>query len=150
MNDDRQAAGKLLEALYAAERGHLLLRVPEIAPFADRRAAGHLRTVRQLAQEAREHLDWLAEAAEACGAGIAPAAPPADAGHLHYLDLRTLLPRLIESTERLLERYRSCSARQAAGKPEVDEVLTRILGRHQIHLETLNRIRAELESPTPA
>ncbi len=146
MSDDRRIAG-LLEELYTAERGHLLLRVPEIAAYADRRQAVHLRTVRQMAREAREHLDWLAEAAEACGAGLPPAPAQAGTGHLHYLELRTLLPRLIEGTSRLLQRYRECAAITAGGDQQVDEVLTRIAGRHQVHLDTLTGIQAELQAP---
>jgi len=149
MSDDRRIAG-LLEALYAAERGHLLLRVPEIAAYADRHEAVHLRTVRQMAREAREHLDWLAEAAEACGAGLPPAPAQAGSGHLHYLDLRTLLPRLIESTSRLLQRYRACADLTAGGDHRVDEVLTRIAGRHQVHLDTLTGIQAQLEAACPS
>ncbi|GMV97564.1 MAG: hypothetical protein AMXMBFR83_19220 [Phycisphaerae bacterium] len=135
---------EVLNRLHAAERRSLLPRLPETAAFVSWSSAAELEMVEKMVAEEGEHLAWLSEALDEAGGALYPAGPDIHTGHLHYLDLRVIMPEVIRSLEGLVRAYQD--AAKVPMTPRAAEVVNRILRRHQAHLE---RLRA-LETRAPA
>lgn len=86
-------------------------------------------------REEGEHIDWLVEAiVEHRGTPVSPVPDPRT-GSVHYIDLRYLLPRIVQDERRVLRACESAAERVAEG-PAV-RLIARIADRHQRHLEEL-------------
>lgn len=143
-HDPRQHTMDVLNELYAAERRSLLPRLAELDAFVEWACAPEMEQVRRMMAEETAHVSWLAEAADCCDAVLFPAPPDASTASLHYADLRCLLPRVIDSVERLAQIYGRAAHDSAGLVPEVAETVSRIHHQHQTHLEQLRSIQQRL------
>jgi len=138
MNEQQTRTLEVLNRLYAAERRSLLPRLAETGAFVSWASAGDAALVRTMVAQEQEHFAWLAEAADRCGGALYPVSLDVHTGHLHYLDVKALLPLVVRSIEDLVAAY------QQAGKQsiaiEAADVLFRILARHTEHLEQLRKL----------
>jgi len=102
--------------------------------------------VRRMIADQACHESWLIDAADRCGGVLLPAPVDAGTANLHYLDLRVLLPRVIESVEQLVRTYDRALAESGALSPHGSEIISRIQRNHQEHLQQLKSIHARLQN----
>ena len=145
MSDSLDRTLDLLSTLHSAERNSVLAHLVDLSPTTGPGETGTMLSVGAMVEQEAEHARWLEQAAEQAGGGLTPGRLDASRGHLHYLDLATLLPLAIENLERIVELY-SRILRQGGLTPQADQVVTRIFHRHQDHLRAL---RAMLPAGSP-
>jgi len=139
MNQQQSRTIDILNQLYAAECRSLLPWLAKTGVFVSWATAADVAVLRQMVEEEREHLAWLVEALDRCHGTLYPVGPDPHTGHLNYLDLQTLLPRVVHSVETLIKVYQ-----EAGRQPLADaaiEIVNRILQRHQRHLEQLKKLQ---------
>lgn len=139
MNEPQSRTIDVLNQLFAAERRSLLPRLVGAGAFVSWASAGDMALVRKMVAEEHEHLAWLVEAMDRCCGVLYPAGPDVHTGHLHYLDLHALMPRIVESLERLIHLYQDVGNQPLAAP--AGEVVNRILARHHRHLEQLRQVQ---------
>jgi hypothetical protein len=139
MNQQQARTIDVLNELYAAERRSLLPRLAETGSFVSWASAGEQELVRRMVADEYEHLEWLVDAMDCCCGVIYPAGPDVHIGHLHYLDLHAMLPLVTRSLENLVKVYQG-AASQPLTAP-AGEVVSRILTRHQAHLEQIRNLQ---------
>lgn len=135
---------KILNKLHAAQKRSLLPRLPELKAFVEWAQAPEVQQVRRMIENERRHDEWLVQAADACDGVLLPASPDASTASLHYVDLRCLLPRVIQSVEKLVEVYGQAVQESEAMTAGAAETVARIYHRHQAHLEQLRAMQARL------
>lgn len=152
MNSQDQQAHTLdvLNRLRTAERRSLLPRLVEMDIFVQGALGHEMDQVRRMVVEQARHEAWLIEAAETCDGALFPAAADVHTASLHFLDLNSLLPRVLSSTDAIVQLYGQALADAANLMPAAIEAITRIHNRHQVHLQQLREIQARLQSPQPA
>ena len=140
----------VLNQLRSAERKSLLPRLPELDSFIQGTLAHELEQIRRMIAEQAKHDAWLQEAADRCDVSLSPACADVHTANLHYLDLVSLLPRVIACTDVLVQIYGQAQAAAADLLPPAAEAIARINNRHQVHLEQLREIQARLQTPQHA
>jgi hypothetical protein len=133
-----------LDQLYAAERKSLLPRLAEMGVFVEGAAAHEMEEVRRMVAEQARHAEWLADAAERSGGGLAPACADMGTAGLHYCDLRVLLPAVIANLEQLIAKYGQAMDERTRLTSPAAEAIARIYNRHTVHLEQLQSLRSRL------
>jgi bacterioferritin (cytochrome b1) len=136
---DNPAVAAVLNQLLDAEQQSLVLRVAESTPFISLAevAAGNL--VRAMAQASRTHREQLTEMILDLGGQPVPGRADLPSGNLHYLDLFSVLPRLLEAQESLVAQYKQRSPRLASDR-QAAELAGKILTRHETDLQKLRTI----------
>jgi hypothetical protein len=140
----------VLNQLRTAERRSLLPRLAELDVFIQEALAHELDQVRRMIAEQAKHDAWLLEAAERCDVSLSPASADVHTANLHYLDLGSLLPRVIACTNVLVQIYGQAQAGADDLLPPAAEAIARMHNRHQIHLEQLREIQARLQATQTA
>ncbi|MBI4578204.1 MAG: hypothetical protein HY718_00785 [Planctomycetes bacterium] len=135
----------VLNKLYAAEKRSLLPRLAEMGVFAQWALAHEMEQVRRMAADQALHEAWLLEAAEACGGALRPACADVTTANLHYLDLQTLLPRVVAGVEHLVQLYDRTMREANSLLPEAAETVARIYNRHQAHIEQLRGLCTRMQ-----
>ena len=133
---DNPAVAAVLNQLLDAEQQSVVLRVAESTPFVSLAevAAGNL--VRGMARSSRTHREQLTEMILNLGGQPVPRRADLLSGNLHYLDLFSVLPRLLEAQESLVSQYRQRSPRLASDRQAAD-LAGKILARHEADLQKL-------------
>jgi uncharacterized protein YciI len=147
MNEQQSRTLEVINRLYAAERRSMLPRLAETGAFVSWASTGDQAAVQKMTAQEEEHLAWLAEAAEQCGGSLHPAGPDARTGHLHYLDLNTMLPLVVRSIEELVRVYKE--AGELPLTLDAADALFRILSRHTQHLEQLRQLHERATAAKP-
>lgn len=101
----------MLNELLAAEKRSLLLRLTDTAPFVSSTDAGLADTIRPMIREATERIDRLSETIVALRGTLISTVPDPRTGSVHYVDLRYLLPRIIQDERRVLRVYDAAAER---------------------------------------
>ncbi len=96
---------EVLNRLYARLRSGLLPRLKESHSFVSRASASDVANATRLENESTEHEQWLAEAIFQEGGGIYPAGADIHTGHLHYLELRNMMPRIEQDLQSILAEF---------------------------------------------
>ena len=136
---DNPAIAAALNQLLDAEQQSLVLRVAESTPFVSLAevAAGNL--VRAMAQASRTHREQLTEMILDLGGQPVPRRADLFSGDLHYLDLFSVLPRLLEAQDSLVARYRQLTP-QLASVHRAAALAGKILARHEADLQKLRMV----------
>jgi len=146
MTEDEQRTAELLNELYAAQSRSLLPRLAEAHVFVSGACAEDLEHVRRMIAEEGEHRAWLAEAIGQAAGSVYPVWADPATGHLHYLALPALLPRVLGNMEQLARLYSEAPARCQGLLPEAADLITRITRRHREHLEQLRQIQQRMSA----
>jgi hypothetical protein len=148
MTEQEAASVEILNTLFAAERRSLVPRLAEMSNFVSWASADDLGVVKRMIAEESEQQQWLVEQIARCGGGVYPTAADVTTANLHYLDLQTVMPRVIASTESLVGLYdnpsQRASRRSDALTPEAAALIGRIAQRHQAHLQQLRTLHDQV------
>lgn len=143
MIDDRESSVEVLNQLLAAETQSLLARLPELWPSLTGTRSAAARIVERAADQSREHRAWLAERICALGGVVWPVTMDPATAAFHYCSLASLLPRIQQSLEALVDAYLKASARSRSLLPEASELVAQIARRHEANLQSLREVTAQ-------
>lgn len=132
---DPAATVDLLNDVLSSHQRSLLLRLGEAAPFIPPEDAGRVEALRAMIGDEAEHVARLTEAVIDRGGCPVSALPDPRSGRLHYVNLRSVLPQVIND-----ERRQLAVCERAAGRLADDgarRLILRIADRHRDHLRTL-------------
>ena len=140
MTDEETQTVDILNDLYAAERRSLLPRLTEMNNFLSWVSAADLEVIKGMIAEELEHEAWLIEIIEACGGSVYPVSADLATANLHFLELHTLLPQILDSVRFLADLYDRASATQPSMNAEGTRVVSTISRRHHHHLQELQQL----------
>ena len=136
-----ERAVQSLNRLLAAEYGNLIQRLAEADPFVSGQSAADHAEVQRMLEDIKRHQRELAQMIiRLRGAPVAPSYPTS-LGGVHYLKLSYLMPQVIAGVRDLVRLYEQAGT---TGDDEADALVARILGDHQRHLATLQRLHSNL------
>jgi len=130
---------RTLQTLYEAEHRCPTIRLEQSAPFINWRGAAEEVTLRGLATDDREHLEWLAEMLVERDSAPPPAGYAIHSAGQHYVRLDSLLPQWVRSERNLIAAYQQAAPR-LAGDADASRRVARIMSRHGAHLATLESL----------
>ncbi len=136
---DNPSVAAVLNQLLDEEQQSLVLRVAESTPFVSLAevAAGNL--IRKMARTSRTHRAQLSELILDLGGQPVPRRADLNTGNLHYLDLFSMFPRLLEAQESLDNLYRQLTPKLASDR-RAAALAGQILARHEADLQSLRRL----------
>lgn len=129
----------ILNELLTTEHRSLARRLQEATVFVSRETIGEVEQIRQMADESREHAEWLTRLILELGGEPGVRLSDPTTADLHYQKVRHTLPRLISDHQTLIRKY-SLAAQHVDSEPEASELLSRILARHREHADNLNQL----------
>jgi len=137
---DNPIAAAALNHLLDAEQQSVVLRVAESTPFISLEEVTVGNIVRAMAQASRIHRAALTELILDLGGQPVPRRAVLLSGNLHYLDLQSMMPQLLQAQESLIALYKHLAPRLAS-EPGAAQQVNRIHARHEADLA---RLRAAL------
>lgn len=136
---DNPAVASVLNQLLDAEQQSLVLRVAESTPFVSLAEVPAWTQIRNMAKSSQKHRAALSELILDFGGQPAPRRGDLATGNLHYLDLFSVLPRVVEAQESLDALYRRLTP-QLASEPRAARLANAILARHESDLQKLRQL----------
>lgn len=133
---DQPAVAAALNQLLDAEQQSLVLRAAESTPFVSLSEVTACNLIRAMAQASRMHRAQLTEMILDLGGQPVPRRADLLSGNMHYLDLVSMLPRLIEAQESLVATYKRF-APMLARERRAAALAARILDHHDANLQKL-------------
>lgn len=130
---------EVLCELHTLQGRCLASRLVESTAFVSGSAVEEMILVRRLADDGRKHAAELASRIIEFD-GVPPL-PTGDvtSAELHFLDLRSVLPRLLADGEALAGAY-AAAAQRLADEPEIAGMVTRMLGVQREHVNALRAL----------
>ena len=129
----------ILNELLAGEQQAAAPRILESTVYVSQLAVAELPVAQRIARQTHSNSEELAELILDLGGVPEPSVPDVATAHLHFQDLHRLLPLLIDDHEKLIRKY-EIAAERVASKPRTQELVTRILQRHQEELRELRQL----------
>ena len=129
----------ILNELLAGEQQATASRILESTVYVSQLAVAELPVAQRIARQTHSNSEELAELILDLGGVPEPSVPDVATAHLHFQDLHRLLPLLIDDHERLIRKYEIAPDR-VASEPRIQELVTRILQRHQEELRELRQL----------
>ncbi len=132
-----------LNRLLAAEAGSLIARLAAASPYTPLLAADDRRELdlmqRDLESHKRDIIDLIYDLR-----GV-PVFPPPDprVGGFHYVDLRRLMPFVLDNVRQLIGVYEKAGG---TGHRETDALIARHLANYRRHLATLEKLHGSILS----
>ncbi len=99
-------------------------------------------------EQEREHVAWLVEMMLDLGESPTPCTADVHTTSMHYVELSSVMPRVVQSKRNLIAFYEQYAAALSASA-EASALVARISERHKSHLDQLNEMTGALE-PTSA
>ncbi len=128
----------ILNELLAAEQTSIVERLLASTVFVSWASADEYPLVQRMTREVGEHCEWLGQLILDLRGGLHPRANDPASADLHYQELGSLLPRVIEDEKAIVAKYETAHPRLAA-EPRAAEVVWSILARHREHIDQLTR-----------
>ncbi len=144
MNEQRTSIVDILNRLYAAEMHTLLPRLGDLSISASRRNPRQAVVLRQLAQESKEHREWLIEAIESNRGSVLPVSMDIQSAALHYVSASAVLPQLERNLEQLLAEYAEASRHRWLDSATLD-IFSRISRRYEASLDQVRQSAGQLQ-----
>jgi len=132
----RREVHEVLNHLLRMERKGLIAHIVDSTLHVTWASAEEDLVLRRIVAEVREHQQWLVELLTALKGGIEPARPDPRIAEIHFVDVHSVLPRIIAHEQDIIARYES-ALKRLAGEPSAQEVASRILARHREHASCL-------------
>jgi len=133
----------VLASLLEAEHNSVFRLMGENSPYL-KQAPQHVRdSLTAMVRNCHEHARELADLIRRLGGKPAPEPPPADNEMLEYLSLKFLLPKLVNSKQLMIERYRNALRIIQNGPPEAVSLLRRHLDKLKEDLQMLQSLHAD-------
>ncbi|MFQ5462728.1 MAG: hypothetical protein ACE5E5_08890 [Phycisphaerae bacterium] len=136
MSDDTVLA--LLDELLALEQRQLAVRLRESAVFVSRKSIDQQRVVQRLCEQADRNAELLVRTMTRLGGSPGPRVGDLATASLHFLELSSVRPALIDDLAALVKAYR-IAAERVAVDPRAADVVGRILQGHQTDLDALSK-----------
>lgn len=130
---DNPAVAAVLNQLLDAEQQNLVLRIAESTPFVSMAEVTTWTHIRNMAQASQTHRAKLTDLILDLGGQPVPRRADLLTGNLHYLDLFSVLPRVVEAQEAIDSLYRQRTP-QLASEPRAAQLAGAILARHEADL----------------
>lgn len=143
---DFPAISAALNQLLDIEQQSFALRIHESNPYVSLSEVAVGNAVRSMALHARSHREALSEMIFELGGQPVPRRAIIETAGLHYLDMFSVMPALLEAQENVVAQYKQLTPRLAGHKPAA-ALAAKILARHESDLETL---RGLIPAPTSA
>lgn len=134
--DELNRAKRSLNRLLAVEQESLIPHLGESYPFVSWASADEALDLEGAVREQLEHIEWLTEAVLDAGGAPAPRRPSMSLASVHYCDVQSLVPRILEDKRRIIRTYEAAMPAIAA-LPAAAAVAGRCLERHRRHLAQL-------------
>lgn len=129
----------VLNDLLSLELCGIPIRMIESVPFISGAAAVDDAELHKMVGQCREHIGWLTEAILAAGGAPRPrpVADTAGAG-LHFQELHSALPQLLDDRRLVLQRFRDAGS--AITDKAATETVARVVGRLEAQVVTLEAL----------
>jgi hypothetical protein len=131
---DRALAG--LRRLVAVEQGSIIPHLVESAPFVSWAGADEALVTQDVVREQLEHVEWLTDVLLDAGGVPPPRKPAMSLASIHYVDVESLIPRILDEKRRIITTYEA-NVPSLSVSPEATAVAARCLERHRRHLERI-------------
>lgn len=142
---DRTSLIAVLNDLLIAEQCSLAPRLFESTMFVSKLDIDLYQLVRSMAQSSRKHCAMLTEVILELGGQPVPRRVDVTTGDLHFLEVRSLIPRLLASQESLEQLYQQAGTR-VGSEVRAASVVARILDRHREYLVRLRSLSSAVNS----
>lgn len=129
----------ILSELLSLEERSLCRRLMESTMFVSRLAVKELSAVRNMVRASEQHAGRLAAAILDGGGTPAPRIGDVDSGDLHFQDIRSLLPRLVQAREALVRKY-TLAAERVGDDADLQALLSNIAEQHREEVSTLEQL----------
>jgi hypothetical protein len=139
MTDTTSPAVDALRRLFAVEFACPTSRLKQSMPFLSWADTREEHPLRHIADEDREHQDWLAQLLFERGTAPPPASFATATAGMHYIRLDTLLPAFVQAEREVLAAFQA-AAPALADDPDAARVVARIIARHTEHLATFQAL----------
>ena len=123
----------------------MLPRLRESAVFVSSASAEDADAVAGMIEQEREHVAWLVEMMLDLGESPTPCTADVHTTSMHYVELSSVMPRVIQSKRNLIAFYEQHTAALSTSA-EASALVARISERHKSHLKQLNAMTGSLES----
>ncbi|NOT00058.1 MAG: hypothetical protein HOP29_05480 [Phycisphaerales bacterium] len=137
----------VLNDLLAEETRSLLPRLHESIVFVSWPSADEQSAVARMIAEQREHPAWLVAAMNDLGGNPVPALPDIRSTNFHFVELSSVLPRILAEERRLLRAYESAGA-TIGDNVRAAQVIARVAERRRRHIDALARLTARTSPQT--
>ncbi len=144
MTDDRVVA--VLGALLAAEQQSLAPRLFESTVFVSGASIAAVRVAERLVAQSRSNQSALAERILELGGEPGPRCGNTTSGDLHYLEVHSVLPRVIADRHQLLAKYRLANARVGDDSASA-ALVSRLTSVHEHELQSLTELTDATAKP---
>jgi hypothetical protein len=134
--DELNRAIRSLNRLLAAEQESLIPHLGESYPFVSWASADEALVLEGAVREQLEHIEWMTEAILDARGAPAPRRPSMSLASVHYCDVQSLVPRILEDKRRIIRTYEA-AAPAIVTLPAAADVARRCLERHRHHLAQL-------------
>ncbi len=145
---DQEALVAQLNDLLNLEFGGLLGRLDQLHPFVEWADAVAIPVFRRIVADEGLARRRLTEAIEAEGGVPRPPRPDLSSARVHYLDVRYLLPLLIDEQRRRVAAYEAVAGRIPSDRPSAP-IVSALLAQHRAHLEQLETLAQRLGPAAP-
>lgn len=133
---EKDRAVRSLNRLLSAEQESLIPHLSESFPFVSWAGADEALVLEDVVREQLEHIEWMIETILAAGGAPAPRRPAMALASVHYCDVESLVPRIVEDKRKLIGLYES-TIPQLAAVQDATAVAGRCLERHRKHLKAI-------------
>ncbi|GEM_PF-787344 len=144
---DHEALVAQLNDLLNLEYAGLLGRLDQIHPFVEWADAVAVPVFRQIVADEEHARRRLTEAIEAEGGTPRPPRPDPTSARVHYLDVRYILPLLLDEQRRRIAAYEAAAGQIPSDRPSAP-VVSELLQQHRSHLDRLEALVERL-GPVP-
>lgn len=134
-----EAVANVLNALLAAEQQAIAPRLFESEVFVSGASVAEVRLAERLVAQSRSNQAALAGRILDLGGEPGPRCGNTTSGDLHYLEIHSVLPRVIADYSRLVNKYRLAVAR-VAGDTASAALVTRLTAVHEHELQSLTAL----------
>jgi len=144
-----EAVVAVLNALLAAEQQAIAPRLFESTVFVAGASIAEVRLAERLVAQSRSNQAALADRILELGGEPGPRRGNPTSGDLHYLEVHSVLPRVIADYRRLLEKYRLAGP-HVSGDPESATLVSRLTNVHEHEFEMLTQLARPAAEPAVA
>ncbi len=141
-----EAVVAVLNALLAAEQQAIAPRLFESAVFVSGASIAEVRLAERLVAQSRSNQSALAGLILELGGEPGPRCGNSMSGDLHYLEVHSVLPRVIADYRRLLEKYRVADTR-VGGESASAALVSRLTAIHDHELQSLTALAGAAPKP---